>query len=112
MARLMNFRLSQTQFAAAIGGAWAGGLDGMDVTERVLNMLPVSPYNQEHRLNHPQALLAPNGRLYLVAIEQNKPGAIIERHSLHGQVREKKSPLFANESRSCSDVEQVERCCL
>ncbi|ODO06450.1 hypothetical protein L198_01682 [Cryptococcus wingfieldii CBS 7118] len=57
--------LSLTQEQKDIGGAWAGGFDGMAVTNLVLDQLP--------------DLLSPAGRLYLVAVQQNKTTDIAER---------------------------------
>ncbi|WVO13503.1 hypothetical protein L204_101124 [Cryptococcus depauperatus] len=52
-----SHELQSTQGKRDIGGAWAGGLDGMDVTNRVLSLLP--------------QLLSFNGCMYLVAIQEN-----------------------------------------
>lgn len=57
--------MTATQQQRDIGGAWAGGNFGMTVTNLVLDKLP--------------GLLAPGGRFYLVAIEQNKPKEIVAR---------------------------------
>lgn len=46
-----------TQESRDIGGAWAGGADGMAITNILLQQLP--------------SLLSRGGRLYLVAIHQN-----------------------------------------
>ncbi|KAK4687823.1 vesicle-fusing ATPase, partial [Tremellales sp. Uapishka_1] len=54
-----------TQKSRGIGGAWAGGDDGMSVTNKILEQLP--------------QLLAPGGRFYLVAVQQNKPDEIVSR---------------------------------
>lgn len=56
--------LTRTQLAAEIGATWAGGADGMVVTNIVLDLLP--------------RILNPNGgTLYLVAVSANKPTEII-----------------------------------
>ncbi|OCF43766.1 hypothetical protein I317_02370 [Kwoniella heveanensis CBS 569] len=55
--------LNETQSERDIGGAWAGGSDGMEVTNILLRQLP--------------NLLSPGGTLYLVAVAQNKPAQII-----------------------------------
>lgn len=60
-----NDEMTQTQTQRDIGGAWAGGSFGMQVTNIVLDKVP--------------QLLAPGGRFYLVAIHQNKPDEIIAR---------------------------------
>ncbi|ORY22962.1 S-adenosyl-L-methionine-dependent methyltransferase [Naematelia encephala] len=46
-----------------ISAAWAGGHDGMLTTERLILKLP--------------NLLAPGGRFYLVAVQQNQPNEIL-----------------------------------
>ncbi|KAK1921261.1 hypothetical protein DB88DRAFT_443220 [Papiliotrema laurentii] len=58
-------RLRYTQEDQGIGGAWAGGHEGMVITERVLDIVP--------------SLLSTRGRFYLVTIEQNNPSAIMQR---------------------------------
>lgn len=60
-----NDEMTATQAGRDIGGAWAGGSFGMQVTNLVLERIPM--------------LLAPGGRFYLVAIHQNKPDEIIAR---------------------------------
>ncbi|KAF5312612.1 hypothetical protein D9619_003471 [Psilocybe cf. subviscida] len=59
-----------------IGGAWAGGSDGMQVTNVLLERV--------------EAILSPNGRFYLVALKQNNIPHIFatmsEKHSLHGEI--------------------------
>ncbi|WVF66301.1 hypothetical protein IAT40_001041 [Kwoniella sp. CBS 6097] len=62
--------LNATQSERDIGGAWAGGSDGMQVTNILLRQLP--------------DLLSSGGRLYLVAVAQNKPAQIIEEMSQIG----------------------------
>ncbi|WVQ82633.1 hypothetical protein IAT38_004765 [Cryptococcus sp. DSM 104549] len=59
-----------TQYEHDIGGAWAGGQDGMAVTDILLDQLPL--------------ILAPGGRLYLVAIHQNRIQDIGTRMALIG----------------------------
>lgn len=78
--RADKYRLSQTQDLKGIGGAWAGGGDGMGLTNILLPQIPVSPpkmCNCEVRAKT-KDILAPEGRFYLVAVQQNKPLAIIE----------------------------------
>lgn len=58
-----EFTLGQQQ--VDISGAWAGGNDGMNVTE--------------HLLRQVKALLSPSGCFYLVAVSQNKPAEIMQR---------------------------------
>ncbi|KAI9632133.1 S-adenosyl-L-methionine-dependent methyltransferase, partial [Dioszegia hungarica] len=57
--------LASTQALRGIGGAWAGGETGMSITDEVIKSL--------------QRLLAPGGRFYLVAVEQNRPLDIVEQ---------------------------------
>jgi len=45
------------QHGAGIAGSWAGGSDGMQVTDTLLRQV--------------DGLLSPRGRLYLVAVKQN-----------------------------------------
>ncbi|WVR03406.1 hypothetical protein IAU60_000397 [Kwoniella sp. DSM 27419] len=66
--------LAATQAQRGIGGAWAGGEDGMAITNVLLAQLP--------------QLLAPGGRLYLVAVAQNKPAAIIQQMASLGLLGE------------------------
>lgn len=54
--------------------AWAGGRDGMQVTERVLGEV--------------EQLLSEAGVFYLVAIKQNKPEEIVRRMEERGLVGE------------------------
>ncbi|CAE6506344.1 unnamed protein product [Rhizoctonia solani] len=64
------------QSRAEIAGAWAGGFDGMAVTNRLLDEL--------------DSILSPKGCFYLVALKQNNPQGIIDRMreqwSLDGKV--------------------------
>ncbi|CAE6522860.1 unnamed protein product [Rhizoctonia solani] len=53
------------QSRAEIAGAWAGGFDGMAVTNRLLDEL--------------DSILSPKGCFYLVALKQNNPQGIIDR---------------------------------
>ncbi|KAG9013851.1 S-adenosylmethionine-dependent methyltransferase [Tulasnella sp. JGI-2019a] len=55
---------SAAQDERGISGAWAGGRDGMDITNRLLP--------------HVGGLLSPSGRFYLVALLQNNPAQICE----------------------------------
>lgn len=56
--------LTKTQLEAEIGATWAGGVDGMVVTNVVLDLLP--------------RVLNPNGgRIYLVAVSANQPAQIV-----------------------------------
>ncbi|PIA17072.1 S-adenosyl-L-methionine-dependent methyltransferase [Coemansia reversa NRRL 1564] len=50
--------------------AWAGGKNGREVLDKLLPQIP--------------QLLSPDGRFYLVVIEQNKPDDIIQALSVHG----------------------------
>ncbi|CED83166.1 Predicted N6-DNA-methyltransferase [Phaffia rhodozyma] len=56
--------LDDTQTQPGIGSTWAGGLDGMGLTQTLLTRL--------------EDLLSPIGVFYLVAIKQNKPLEIIQ----------------------------------
>ncbi|KAH7345112.1 putative methylase [Rhizoctonia solani] len=64
------------QSQGEIAGAWAGGFDGMAVTNRLLDEL--------------DSMLSPKGCFYLVALKQNNPQGIIDRMreqwSLDGKV--------------------------
>ncbi|KAA1468494.1 S-adenosyl-L-methionine-dependent methyltransferase [Dentipellis sp. KUC8613] len=64
------------QEGAGIAGSWAGGADGMQVTERLLEQI--------------DDLLSPNGRFYLVAVKQNDiPGIqrrMLEKYGLQSQI--------------------------
>lgn len=96
--------MEQTQMDGGIGATWAGGASGMNVTDRVLEGLPVSPashfsdsglreallfiitetYCSLYPCHLTQDIIAPNGRFYLVAVSQNDPQGIITRLSAHG----------------------------
>ncbi|TFY64763.1 hypothetical protein EVG20_g5844 [Dentipellis fragilis] len=64
------------QEGAGIAGSWAGGADGMRVTERLLEQIG--------------DLLSPTGRFYLVAVKQNDiPGIqrrMSEKYGLQSQI--------------------------
>lgn len=63
--------LTKTQLEAEIGATWAGGVDGMVVTNVVLDLLP--------------RILNPNGgRIYLVAVSANQPAQIVSNMAEHG----------------------------
>ncbi|CCM00336.1 uncharacterized protein FIBRA_02366 [Fibroporia radiculosa] len=57
--------MEAAQVTAGITGSWAGGTDGMDITNVFLKQV-------EH-------LLSPTGRLYLVAVKENDVPGICER---------------------------------
>jgi release factor glutamine methyltransferase len=62
--------------------SWAGGANGMEVTDRLLEEIP--------------ELLSPQGIFYLVAVKENKPEEIIERmksKGLTGEVSLNSRPL-------------------
>ncbi|GHJ84029.1 hypothetical protein NliqN6_0431 [Naganishia liquefaciens] len=59
-----ELELLQTQQGADIGATWAGGLDGMKVTDIILDLLP--------------ELLQPRGVFYLVAVSENNPQQICQ----------------------------------
>ncbi|KAF5336873.1 hypothetical protein D9611_003084 [Ephemerocybe angulata] len=67
-------QMSQNQ--GNIGGAWAGGWDGMEVTNKFLEQV--------------EELLSPQGRFYLVALKQNNVPEIRQRmediFKLHSEV--------------------------
>ncbi|KAI9015992.1 putative methylase [Hyaloraphidium curvatum] len=80
-----------------IAASWAGGTEGMEVTNRLLP--------------HVQALLSPGGVFYLIAVAENKPDRILETmrrdHGLPGKVviersagRERLSVLRFDKARS------------
>lgn len=69
-------RATLSQVDRDIGGAWAGGQIGMDVTERVLQSLNVCASEARADLEH---FLAVGGRFYLVAVEQNRPLDILQK---------------------------------
>lgn len=54
---------SEIDTAGSISAAWAGGADGMDVTNQLLSRV--------------SGLLSPRGLFYLVTVARNKPEAII-----------------------------------
>ncbi|WVW81635.1 hypothetical protein I302_103630 [Kwoniella bestiolae CBS 10118] len=64
--------LLDTQHQKDIGGAWAGGQDGMIVTDIILDQLP--------------DLLTPSGKMYLVTVVQNKPLEIIRKMEAKGLI--------------------------
>lgn len=59
---------------SGIDKAWAGGIDGMEVTEKVLEIV--------------ELLLSERGLFYLVTIPQNKPHEIIARMNRRGLLGE------------------------
>ena len=67
------------QHGAGIAGSWAGGADGMQVTDTLLRQVDVSvciflrqrPVFSHALVMYPQGLLSPRGRFYLVAVKQN-----------------------------------------
>lgn len=66
---------------AGIAGAWAGGLDGMEVTDRFLDNVEVChtrPVCNELPTTG-QSLLSDSGKFYLVAVTQNNIPEIRER---------------------------------
>ncbi|WWD05993.1 hypothetical protein V865_004078 [Kwoniella europaea PYCC6329] len=64
--------LMDTQNQRDIGGAWAGGQDGMIITDVILDKLP--------------ELLSPIGKMYLVTVIQNKPLEITRKMESKGLV--------------------------
>jgi release factor glutamine methyltransferase len=56
---------SSAQSSAGIAGSWAGGVDGMEITNRFLRDV--------------ECLLSPRGRFYLVALQQNHVSSIRSR---------------------------------
>ncbi|KAI0768617.1 putative methylase [Trametes elegans] len=64
------------QHAAGIAGAWAGGRDGMEVTDILLEQV--------------EDLLSSRGRFYLIALKQNDIQGIcdrmLSRHNLQGEI--------------------------
>jgi len=57
--------INDAQSSRSIGGSWAGGSDGMQVTNILLDSV--------------ETLLTPNGRFYLVAVKQNNIPRILQR---------------------------------
>jgi hypothetical protein len=103
-------RLWNTQQIGDIGSTWAGGADGMRVTDIVLDMLPVGVLNSQPA--DIQLVLSPKGRFYLVAVEQNKPLEIIARMKALGLDGSVSEQAFGTEGRSSSSVERGVRCCM
>ncbi|OSX67848.1 hypothetical protein POSPLADRAFT_1128287 [Postia placenta MAD-698-R-SB12] len=72
------------QHDAGIAGAWAGGADGMQITNTVLQQ--VEPTADQSV----QSLLSPTGRFYLVAVKENDvPGIrqrMLDEHRLQSQI--------------------------
>jgi len=62
--------LEGAQDSGSIAGAWAGGLDGTELTEVVLQQI--------------KDLLSPRGHFYLVGVTQNKPEEIAARMKADG----------------------------
>ncbi|KAI0257327.1 hypothetical protein BJV78DRAFT_1115589 [Lactifluus subvellereus] len=66
------------QRGAGIAGSWAGGVDGMQVTDALLRQVDVC------------GLLSPRGRFYMVAVKQNRVPEIREfmfkAHSLRSEI--------------------------
>lgn len=103
--------LTKTQLEAEIGATWAGGADGMVVTDIVLDLLP--------------RILNPNGgTLYLVAVSANQPAQIIAtmaERGFHGEVscalrcvRCTRAQLITScprFGRSCSNAALASNCC-
>jgi release factor glutamine methyltransferase len=90
-----DIRFHDTQAARGIGGAWAGGPAGMDVTDRVIDMV--------------HTLLAPNGRFYLVAVIENDPTRIVntlQGTGLQAQVCRVTSPKANYRSYSNAELEE------
>ncbi|KAH9949436.1 S-adenosyl-L-methionine-dependent methyltransferase [Amylocystis lapponica] len=73
----------EAQSRAGIQGSWAGGHDGMQVTDIVLDTVVA-------RTLLPKNLLSPTGRFYLVAVKQNDPPGIcrrmLQKHDLQSEV--------------------------
>ena len=81
--------LEAAKSKASLAGAWAGGEDGMSVTDLFLPSVAVR--RCEHAWLTLQDLLSEHGAFYLVAVASNKPDRIIatmhERYNLAGEVR-------------------------
>ena len=75
-----------------IEGSWAGGTNGMDITDRFLDLVEVRDAFElaQACLTVHQELMAPRARFYLVAVKQNDiPGIrrrMLEFHSLQSKV--------------------------
>lgn len=72
----------RAQGNADIVGSWAGGLDGMEVTNRFLDDAGVCPHSArmlQITFNRGQDLLSDCGKFYLVALAQNNIPEIRQR---------------------------------
>ncbi|OJA07639.1 hypothetical protein AZE42_01108 [Rhizopogon vesiculosus] len=76
-----TYEASSAQSNADIAGSWAGGTDGMEVTERLLQDVEVSSFTVFWDTVNDvyQHLLSPRGRFYLVALKQNNVPSIRSR---------------------------------
>ncbi|KAG2149676.1 S-adenosyl-L-methionine-dependent methyltransferase [Suillus cothurnatus] len=72
---------SSAQSSAGIAGSWAGGVDGMEITNRFLRDVEVSSFPMLWNIINytSQCLLSPRGRFYLVALQQNHVSSIRSR---------------------------------
>jgi release factor glutamine methyltransferase len=74
-----------------IQGSWAGGFNGMQVTNKLLDRLDVRIQfllGGAFTTDLAQILLSPTGRFYLVALKQNDIPDIIHRLSQQGMLCE------------------------
>ncbi|KAF9498096.1 S-adenosyl-L-methionine-dependent methyltransferase [Pleurotus eryngii] len=73
------------QTSPAIASAWAGGVNGMELTNTFLKLAPVGLLEE-----NPRELLAPQGRFYLVAVKENNIpnilATMLNEHNLAGKV--------------------------
>ena len=89
----MDEEVYEAQGDRDIEGSWAGGKDGMRVTDMVLDQLDVRDIMNVysfHSLNYRQDLLSPQGRFYLVAVKENDvPGIqsrILSKYGIQSEV--------------------------
>lgn len=82
--------LAQTE--RGIQGSWAGGKDGMRITNQFLPLVHVSdaPHRPGNMLRPLQELLSPSGQFYLVTVKENNVPNIqkrmLEDYGLSGSV--------------------------
>ena len=75
--------------SSTIEASWAGGIDGRQVIDAFLPLIPVTTivFNYFYQ----QTMLSKKGVVYLVVINENKPKEILtickEKYGLNGSVR-------------------------
>jgi release factor glutamine methyltransferase len=87
--------MDAAQNDAGISGSWAGGADGMQVTDALLRQVEVgvffsAPVTHSGHVIYIKGLLSPRGRFYLVAVKQNNVPRVrefmLETFSLQSEV--------------------------